>query len=196
MALDRQQPKTTSNIDKVVRAVFFDRDGVLVKSVRRPTKTASTPPWSWEEFEFLPYAKTSTLITEAAGLLNLIFTNQPDVKDGLCTQELVDRINSHVSDVCHIHDTAVCYDRTSDNYKPSPGMIFDLQKKHNIDLTKSYVVGDRWRDIVAGHAAGTFNILIDDGNAYLEWPDKYKHIKPDYTCSNVFEACKFILAHS
>ena len=65
MALDRQQSEATSRIDKVVKAVFFDRDGVLVKPIKRPSKTAQTPPWSWEEFEFLPYAKTSTLITEA-----------------------------------------------------------------------------------------------------------------------------------
>lgn len=180
----------------MVKAVFFDRDGVLVKPIKRPTKTAQTPPWSWEEFEFLPFAKSATLITEAIGFMNLIFTNQPDVKDGFCTQDLVDKINDHVSTVCHIHAIAVCYDRLSENYKPLPGMIFDLQKKYNIDLSKSYVIGDRWRDIVAGHAAGTFNILIDDGNAFAEWPDKYKHITPDYVCNNVFEACEFILSHS
>ncbi len=178
----------------MVKAVFFDRDGVLVKPIRRPEKTALTPPWTWEEFEFLPYAKSATLVTEAIGFKNFIITNQPDVNDNFCTLDLVEKINNHVSQVCHIHDTAVCYDRKSLSYKPLPGMIFELQQKHNIDLSCSFTIGDRWRDIVAGHVAGTYNILIDEGNAFDEWPHIYNHIRPDFVCRNVFEACEHIFA--
>lgn len=178
----------------MVKAVFFDRDGVLVKSIKRPEKIAMTPPWTWEEFQLLPYAQGAPLITRSIGFRNFVITNQPDVNDGFTTLDVVQQINNHVKEYCHIDDVCVCFDRQSADYKPLPGMLYKLQQQYDIDFSRSYTIGDRWRDIVCGHTVGTTNILINDGTSD-EWPDKYKHIQPHYVCRNVLEACDIILQH-
>ena len=89
-----------------------------------------------------------------------------------------------------IDDFRVCYEvehKTSRRYKPKPGMLLEAAEKNGIDLRHSFMVGDRWRDVGAGKAAGCFTIFIDYG--YKERrPDK-----PDATVASLLEAAEIIL---
>jgi D-glycero-D-manno-heptose 1,7-bisphosphate phosphatase len=75
----------------------------------------------------------------------------------------------------------------SGNYKPQPGMLFEASKELNIDLEKSYIIGDRWRDIGAGYKAGTKTILID-----YKYSEKLIY-EPNYYAQNLSEAVDIII---
>lgn len=93
-----------------------------------------------------------------------MITNQPDIARGKIDVDVVNEQNQFVSSALNLTDIAVCPHDDSDGCgcrKPKPGLIHDLAKKHRINLEKSLVVGDRWRDIHAGIAAGTMTLFID-----------------------------------
>jgi D-glycero-D-manno-heptose 1,7-bisphosphate phosphatase len=74
-----------------------------------------------------------------------------------------------------------------DCYKPKPGLLLEAAQEWGIDLRRSFVVGDRWRDVGAGHAAGCVTIFVDCG--YDErLPDR-----PDHVVSDIVEAGRLIL---
>jgi len=69
-----------------------------------------------------------------------------------------------------LDDVKVCYHDDADRCscrKPAPGMILEAAKEHDVDLARSFMVGDRWKDIEAGERAGTVTILVEN-----EYPEK------------------------
>jgi len=145
-------------------AVFLDRDGVLNRPVVRNGKPL--PPSGPEELELLPQVASSLRDLKAQGFDLLVITNQPDVARGTQTRESVEAIHRVLASSLPIDDIFVCYHDDNDHCacrKPLPGLLLEAQRKHNIDLSRSFVVGDRWRDIDAGHSAGCKTILIDYG---------------------------------
>ena len=87
-----------------------------------------------------------------------IVTNQPDIATGKTNIELVNEINSYIRKRLQLDFVQMCVHVESDKCscrKPKPGMLFDQARRDSIDLNESYMVGDRWRDIEAGIAAGT-----------------------------------------
>lgn len=146
------------------RAVFVDRDGVINRSVVRRGKPYS--PHSLEQFEILLGVPEAIASLRAAGYRVIVVTNQPDVGAGRQTREGVERIHAHVRGSLQVDDIKVCYHTDGDACacrKPKPGMLFDAAREWNIDLDASVMVGDRWRDIDAGKAAGCRTILIENG---------------------------------
>jgi D-glycero-D-manno-heptose 1,7-bisphosphate phosphatase len=146
------------------RAVFLDRDGVINRAVVRNGKPY--PPSSLGELELTPGAKQALERLKAKGFMLIVVTNQPDVSRGAQTKDNVDRINEALSASLPLDDIFVCYHSDQDNCdcrKPKPGMLLDAARKHDIDLSHSFLVGDRWRDIDAGHSAGCKTILVDSG---------------------------------
>jgi D-glycero-D-manno-heptose 1,7-bisphosphate phosphatase len=73
--------------------------------------------------------------------------------------------------------------------KPKPGMLIQAAHELNIDLSRSWMIGDRWRDVDCGHAAGCKTIFIDRGYA-----EELKHA-PDFSARNLAEATDIILNH-
>jgi D-sedoheptulose 7-phosphate isomerase len=145
-------------------AVFLDRDGVLNRAVVRDGKPF--PPSGPEELELLPHVASSLRDLKAHGFDLFVITNQPDVARGTHTRESVEGIHRVLASSLPIDDIFVCYHDDNDHCecrKPLPGLLLEAQRKHNIDLSRSFVVGDRWRDIDAGHNAGCHTILIDYG---------------------------------
>jgi len=145
-------------------AVFLDRDGVLNRAVVRDGKPF--PPSGPEELELLPHVASSLRDLKAHGFDLFVITNQPDVARGTHTRESVEGIHRALASSLPIDDIFVCYHDDNDHCecrKPLPGLLVEAQRKHNIDLSRSFVVGDRWRDIDAGHNAGCKTILIDYG---------------------------------
>ena len=155
---------TDPSIAQARPAVFLDRDGVLNRAVVRDGKPL--PPPGLHHLEILPGTASALKELRAHGFPLYVITNQPDVARGNLTRDEVDAMNRKLQSELPIDDIFVCYHDDADQCacrKPSPGLLFQARRRHNIDLARSFVVGDRWRDIDAGHAAGCKTILIDYG---------------------------------
>lgn len=144
------------------RAVFLDRDGVINASVVRDGKPY--PPNNLNEFIYLPGAIEGIKRLRQAGYLVIIVTNQPDVATGLQERATVELMHTKLYQDKLCDDIKVCYHIDKDDCtcrKPKPGMLLQAASKWNIELSTSFMVGDRWRDIEAGKAAGCFSYFID-----------------------------------
>jgi D-glycero-D-manno-heptose 1,7-bisphosphate phosphatase len=171
--------------------VFLDRDGTLNRGVviaGRPF-----PPQTLSALEILPGVEHALARLRRAGFLNIVVTNQPDVGAGRQERDVVEAINNYLCAKLAIDDMWTCYEPDSDtnkNYKPKPGMLLEAAEKHGIDLSCSFMIGDRWRDIGAGKAAGCYTFFIDYG--YRE----AQPYTPDATVDSVAEAAAVILANT
>lgn len=169
------------------RAVFLDRDGVLNRSLVRNGRPYA--PTSVAEFELLPDAAAVVGGFKNDGFMVVVFTNQPDVAVGRQSRTTVEAMHEILRDAMPLDDIRTCFhgdDDKCDCRKPKPGMILAAARDHGIDCRRSYVVGDRWRDIAAGKAAGCTTIFID--YHYQEpRPDA-----PDAVVANLAEAAIFI----
>lgn len=148
------------------KAVFLDRDGVLI----RPTILDGRPfpPIDLESAEILPGVQEGCERLREGGYLLFMVTNQPDVARGMVARMDAEAINARVARLLGLDDVAVCFHDDRDNCecrKPKPGMLVGLARKWAVDLPKSYMVGDRWRDIEAGRRAGCRTVFLDWGYA-------------------------------
>lgn len=174
------------------RAVFLDRDGVLNRPVVRDG--LPFPPASAGEFELYPDVAGGCRQLKEAGFCLIVVTNQPDVGRGTQSREAVEEMHAALrATVPEIDEIEVCFHAGSrhgdpcDCRKPKPGMVLRAAENHGIDLTRSYLIGDRWRDIDCAHAAGCRAVFIDHG--YRE-PLREK---PDFTVASFREAVNAIL---
>jgi D-glycero-D-manno-heptose 1,7-bisphosphate phosphatase len=113
------------------------------------------------------------------------------VTRGSQSRDTVESINQALKTSLPLDDVFVCYHTDKDNCecrKPKPGMILEAARKHNIDLSRSFMVGDRWRDIDAGHNAGCKTILLD--NSYNERTPAHP---PDARVGSLREAADWIV---
>jgi len=143
------------------KALFWDRDGVLNKIIMRDGKPSS--PWRIEEFEILPDVKRCLEKTKEMGFLNIVFTSQPDISRGFLKTEELEKMHRIISKTLSVDEIKFCPHDDKDNCecrKPKPGLIVEAVKKWSIDLDKSYVVGDSWKDIKAGKSVGCKTFLL------------------------------------
>jgi len=188
MALYYFPSKSSSQQNKVVKkAVFFDRDGVLNHLVDHGD--GYTAPWDVSEFDFIQGAKMAVDIVKDHGYAAFVVTNQPDVYDGLLPMSHLNIMNRLLVAWFRIDEVLCAYERGSAWYKPNNGMIETLIKKHKIDRGSSYIIGDRWKDIVAGHKSKLTTIFVGDEYTY---PAEFKDIQPDYIVDNVLQAATLI----
>ena len=172
------------------RAVFLDRDGVINRALTRDNKPY--PPTSLDEFEILPGVVEACRKLKQAGYLLIVATNQPDVGRGDLEQGVVERIHAFMRRELPLDRVEVCFHpgrgmSERDCRKPQPGMLRRAAKDLNIDLTASWMIGDRWRDIDCGHAAGCRTVFIDYGY------DEPLKQQPDFHAKNLLEAAEIIL---
>jgi len=171
------------------RAVFLDRDGVINRALVRDGKPY--PPSTVAELEILPGVPEALQALRKAGYKLLVVTNQPDVARGRQSQQTLDELHQALLARLPIDDIFVCPHTDEDKCacrKPLAGMLFEAARKHNIDLSASFMVGDRWRDIEAGYNAGCRTILIDYGYSERA-PD---HV-PDLRVASLREAADWII---
>jgi D-glycero-D-manno-heptose 1,7-bisphosphate phosphatase len=164
------------------RAVFLDRDGVLNRAVVREGRPY--PPPSVEEMEFLPGVAEAIDRLRQAGFRLIIVTNQPDVATGVQEREVVERMHERIRRELTVDEIRVCYHVDGDDCscrKPKPGMLLEAARAWSLDLNHSFMIGDRWRDIEAGRAAGCKTILIkyDYDERQAERPDAVVHSLPE-----------------
>jgi D-glycero-D-manno-heptose 1,7-bisphosphate phosphatase len=153
--------------------VFVDRDGTLNHAIIQGAR--SFPPRTVAEFRLFPGVAESLSALKAAGFFLVVVTNQPDVGAGRQTREVVEAMHVRLRELVPIDDVRVCYHTDADACacrKPQPGMLFAAAADLGLDLAGSYMIGDRWRDVGAGRAAGCRTIFIR--NSYDErQPDDY-----------------------
>ncbi len=146
------------------RAVFLDRDGVLARALVRDGKAYA--PVTPEEMEIEDEAAAALARLKAAGFVLVVVTNQPDVGRGVTRREDVETMHAALRAALPLDDCYVCYHDDADGCacrKPKPGMLLEAAAAHGIDLAGSFMVGDRWRDVDAGAAAGCRTVWIDRG---------------------------------
>jgi D-glycero-D-manno-heptose 1,7-bisphosphate phosphatase len=142
-------------------AVFLDRDGVLNHVVWRGGKPAS--PRSAEELEIEPDAPAAVAALRADGFLLFAVTNQPDIRRELMAPADLAAIHAKLDAALSLDEIACCPhdDRDGcDCRKPKPGMLLDLARRWNIDLARSWMIGDQDRDMACARAAGCTGLLI------------------------------------
>jgi D-glycero-D-manno-heptose 1,7-bisphosphate phosphatase len=146
----------------VRRAVFLDRDGVLVETeVRDGAAYAVT---TLAEFRVVPDAAEQVARLRAAGLVCIVFTNQPEVARGTIAPEVLAAMHNVLRAAVPLDDVYVCPHDEGDGCacrKPRPGMLHDAAARWDVSLAGSFVIGDRWRDVDAGRAAGCYAVLLE-----------------------------------
>lgn len=172
----------------MVKTVFLDRDGVINANLERDGKPVA--PTRLAEFHILPGVAEAARRLKDAGFLLIIVTNQPDVATGLTPRATMEAMHADIRRRVPIDDIMICPHVDADHCscrKPKPGMLLEAAAKHGIDLPSSYIVGDRWRDVKAGQAAGCRTIFVDYGYAQDE------SAEPDKVVHSLSEAADFIL---
>ena len=147
------------------KAIFFDRDGTLIKSYVCNDKLRAIR--NIGELEIYPNARKILSYLKSKKYKLILVTNQPDVAQGLVSKYFVENINSFLNMHLGLDLIKVAYEPEEgdpNRYKPGPGMLFEAANELNIDLAQSFIIGDRWRDIGAGINAGCQTILIETQN--------------------------------
>lgn len=173
-------------------AVFLDRDGTLNASVVRDGKPY--PPATVEEFTLFDGVVEGCRALKAAGYTLVVATNQPDVGRGTQSRQTVEAMHATLCRLVPIDRVEVSYSPGGENppdpnRKPAPGMVLRAACEMDLDLARSWMVGDRWRDIDCGHAAGLRTVFINWG-----YDEKLRAV-PDFTVRSFAEAVGIILAH-
>jgi len=170
------------------KAVFLDRDGVVNQPIIIDNKPF--PPHSLKELVVYDSLSDDLKLLRNNNFLIFIITNQPDVKRGRANHIEIEEINNYLMKSYDFDDIFCCYHDDDDNCdcrKPKPGAILYFAKKYKIDLNKSFLIGDRKKDILSANNAGCLSVFIDFG---------YSEAKPEtqnYTASNLSAAVNIIL---
>ena len=170
------------------RAIFLDRDGVLVVPEFRDGR--SFAPKSLDRFRMYQGAAESARRLRDAGFKLIVVTNQPDVGAGLIEQSVVEEMHRRMRDAIPLDAIEVCYHTVADNCdcrKPKPGMLRRAAERMNIDCSNSIMVGDRLSDVQAGVAMGCKTIFVD-----LDYREP-KPERPDFVVSSFNAATDIIL---
>jgi D-glycero-D-manno-heptose 1,7-bisphosphate phosphatase len=191
--MGKHEVKAESGNGESRRAVFLDRDGVINRALERDGFPYA--PVSLNEFEIYPEVPAACAKLKAAGFLLVVATNQPDVGRGTLKQEVVESIHAEMCRQLPIDRVEVCYHPGNglsdcDCRKPKPGLLLHAASELDIDLAQSWMVGDRWRDVDCGHAAGCKTIFID-----RDYSEELKQ-KPDFSARNLSDVADIILRES
>jgi histidinol-phosphate phosphatase family protein len=145
-------------------AVFLDRDGVLIENQPEYVK-------SWSQVEFLPGSIRAIRELNTSCYAIVMVTNQSAVGRGIISFEQAMRINQQVIDEVaagggKIDATYMCPHNPGEGCrcrKPEPGMLLQAEAELDLDLPRSYMVGDAISDVAAGRSAGVASILVRTG---------------------------------
>lgn len=146
------------------RAVFLDRDGVINQAVVIQGKPY--PPKDLDSLVILPGVVDALHALKKAGWMLIVITNQPDVAKKITTAEMVSSIHQRMAEQLPIDAFYTCFhvdEHQCHCRKPKPGALIEAAQTHEITLSESYMIGDRWRDIEAGFHAGCQTFFIDYG---------------------------------
>lgn len=181
------------------RAVFLDRDGTI--NVEKDYLHRI------DDFEFIPGVPEAIKRLSDAGFLVVVVTNQSGVARGFYDEQAVAGLHAHIQaqlalQGAHIDSFYLCphhptegvghYRVDCDCRKGSPGMLLQGAREHGIDLSRSFMVGDKFADIEAGIAAGCTPILVKTGYGAADESKVVAHFPETTVCANLTEAVEYI----
>ena len=144
------------------RAIFLDRDGVINKVILRDGKPYS--PKTFDEFVFNDGIREIVCKMKELGYRVFVVSNQPDIARGEISQDILNLMTQKMRFELPVDDVYICpHDDHHDCLcrKPKPGMLIQAAEDWKIDLSLSFMIGDTWKDMEAGKAAGCKTILLD-----------------------------------
>lgn len=177
-------------------AVFFDRDGTLINDpgyLNHP-----------DQVQLLDGAAEALRELKGLGYQTVVVSNQSGVARGIVTEEMLEKIHERLRELlaakgasldkiyyCPHHPDGVIdeYRKDSDWRKPRPGMLLAAAREMDIDLAKSWMIGDTERDVEAGRSAGCRTILISTTRSEYGYPEKSR---PDHVAVNMREAVNIV----
>tara|TARA_Y100000816_G_C26064030_1_gene559046 strand:- start:384 stop:905 length:522 start_codon:yes stop_codon:yes gene_type:complete len=161
------------------KAIFFDRDGVLIEAPKFKNLPKSSK--NIKEIKLCRGIKKFCNYYKKRNYYLIMITNQPDFSRKRNTKKNINEINEYLKKILKLDHVYVCFsdDDKCKNRKPNPGMIISGKKKYNLNLKKSFVIGDRWKDIGAGKKAKCKTILINKNY------NEKMVFKPDFKVKNL-----------
>jgi D-glycero-D-manno-heptose 1,7-bisphosphate phosphatase len=177
-------------------AVFLDRDGVVTDPVLVGGR--ERPAWSLAELVVTTGAADAVRALREAGFALVVVTNQPDIARGGLTPEVLAGIHEHLGSRLVLDAVYVCpHDGAEgcDCRKPSPGMLLRAAADLDLDLARSWLVGDRWVDIAAGRAAGVRTVLVERPGSFAPTSAGAPphNLAPDFVVAGVVDAAGAII---
>ena len=179
------------------KVVFLDRDGVINRDSPEYIKT-------WEEFEFLPGSLEALAMLDRNGFRVIVITNQSIIGRGMADLETLSRthrqmVKAVAANGGRIYDIFFCPHRPEDGCdcrKPAPGLIFKARDIHDIDLSRTIMVGDSAKDIECARNAGCgTNILVKTGNGLSAFRTlSERGVRPDHQAFDLKDAAHWILS--
>ena len=176
--------------------VFLDRDGVINVDSSEYIKNES-------EFEFIPKSPEAIALLTQNGFNIIVITNQSLIGRNMVSQKTLDAIFKKMKDGVKkaggdIKDIFYCPHTPEDNCscrKPNPGLILEAQKKYQIDLNQSFMVGDSAKDIECARNAGcSKTLLVKTGNGLKAQQQlSQKGIIPDFIGTDLYETALWII---
>ncbi len=169
-------------------AVFLDRDGVVNECIYINNKCFA--PKNISDFKFINRSIDAIIKLKKKKYKIFIVSNQPDVGNKKIKKEIIFKMNAKILKEVKIDEIKYCFHSQTANCdcrKPKPKMITDLARKYQINLKRSFMIGDRHSDMVAGRKAGCTPIFIKNDLIEESNINNYKTFK------NLFDATNFIL---
>ncbi len=154
------------------RGVFLDRDGVIVDAILRNGRAYAA--LDLDHFKITDGAAEAVKRLAEAGFAIVVVTNQPEIARGTLSLATLNAMHASLRAAMPIDEIVFCPHLDEDGCtcrKPKPGMLCGAAARLGIDLASSFMVGDLWRDVEAGHAAGCRTILIERPYSKCETAD-------------------------
>jgi len=177
------------------KAIFMDRDGTVSEEIGYMYHTHLYKPFPW----------TGAAIRKIneSGMKAILITNQSGVERGYFPESQVHDVHDILRAELARHDAildAVYFcphqpETGCDCRKPRPGMLLRAKEDLNLDLSQSYMIGDRYLDVDVAYAAGAHSVLVLTGNGQTEH-ERYKHLpqQPEFIAGNLLEAVEAIVS--
>ena len=189
------------------KAVFLDRDGVINEVIYHKEMGVIDSPFTVEQFKLLPKVAEAINIFHDLGFRVIVVSNQPGMAKDRFSIDVFEKIREKMNTelkkddaevdaeyYCfhHPYATVKKYKKICNCRKPKPGMLQKAAEEHNIDLSKSWMIGDGITDIAAGQTAGCKTILIGRMKCDLCKIMEDEKVKPDYIKPNLYKASLII----
>ncbi len=189
------------------KAVFLDRDGVINELIYYKELGIIDSPFTVEQFRLFPDVEKAIKKFKKLGFKTIIVSNQPGIAKKNYTIETFEKVREKMKKELKRRDAEIdfeyyCFHHPAGKIKkfrkicncrkPKPGLLLSAAKEHNIDLSKSWMIGDGITDIQAGVTAGCKTILIGRMKCELCKIMKNKGIMPDFITPNLYKASLII----
>jgi histidinol-phosphate phosphatase family protein len=182
------------------QAVFLDRDGTINEIVFFPDIGLLDSPLVPEQFKLLEHVPEAIRTLNQLGLLVVVVSNQPAIQKGKLTRSNFEKIRRKMlrdleREKAYVDADYYCFHTSLDNCdcrKPKPGMLIQAARDLDIDLSKSYMVGDSLVDVKAGHSVGCETFLIGNVKCDLCKLMEKEGCKPDIIVTDLSDAARII----